>query len=146
MKGVDTNILIYAHRAETKQHRDSHFILKELSEGGDIWGIAWPSFYEFVRVVTHRKIFHPPSTSKEAYNFLNDLVVCPTLRILSHGSEHWKSMNQNLFQIGVKGNLVFDSQIVSIFLENGISEVITYDSDFYRFRDIKVSIPDADCR
>jgi hypothetical protein len=141
MKGVDTNILVYAHRAESAEHQDALSLLSELATGNDLWAIAWPSFYEFVRVVTHTQIFTPPSKLEKALAFLESLVASPTLRLLGHGPGHWDWMKQLMEQADARGNLAFDAQIAALFIEHGVSQIITKDGDFRRFRELEVYNP-----
>lgn len=35
-------------------------LLTDAAEGHRPWTIAWPSVYEFLRVVTHPRVLHPP--------------------------------------------------------------------------------------
>lgn len=54
MIAVDTNILIYAHRAETQLHAVAARELIALAEGAAHWGLPMFCAVEFLRVVTHR--------------------------------------------------------------------------------------------
>ena len=40
--------------------------MAELAEGKDAWAIPWPCCYEFLSVVTNRKIWKDSATSAEA--------------------------------------------------------------------------------
>jgi hypothetical protein len=39
--------------------------MQELAEGVAAWAIPWPCLYEFFAIVTHPKIYAPPSTTKQ---------------------------------------------------------------------------------
>ena len=54
---IDTNILVYAHRIETPKHKLAHNWLFYLAEGDVPWGLPVFAMGEFVRVVTHCRIF-----------------------------------------------------------------------------------------
>jgi predicted nucleic acid-binding protein len=60
MIAVDTNVLVYAHREELRQHRSARSKLIALAESDTPWSIPVFCIGEFVRVVTHPKVFDPP--------------------------------------------------------------------------------------
>ena len=62
MIAIDTNILVYAHRSETDLHSAATAELVALAEGVAPWGLPIFCVTEFMRVVTHRRVFNPPST------------------------------------------------------------------------------------
>ena len=41
MIAVDTNLLVYAHRRESRHHEASSSLLRGLAEGSDAWAIPW---------------------------------------------------------------------------------------------------------
>lgn len=57
MIAVDTNILVYAHRKESRHHETSRGLMRALAEGPNLWAIPWPCFYEFFSVVTNPRIW-----------------------------------------------------------------------------------------
>ena len=56
MIAVDTNLLVYAHRRESDAHGMAFEMLRALAEGDSAWAIPWPCCYEFLSVVTNRRI------------------------------------------------------------------------------------------
>jgi len=56
----------YAHRRDSDWHVEAHRHVAELAEGPVAWAIPWPCIHEFLGVVTHPRIFAPPSTLGEA--------------------------------------------------------------------------------
>ena len=61
MIALDTNILVHARRAELAHHEAARTLVARLAEGDAPWAIPWPCVYEFLRVVTHPRVFDPPS-------------------------------------------------------------------------------------
>ena len=53
----DTNLLVYAHRRESRLHEAASSLLRGLAEGNDVWAIPWPCCYEFLSVVTNPRIW-----------------------------------------------------------------------------------------
>ena len=62
MIAVDTNILVYAHRTDSPYHSGAAPLLTSLSGGDIAWAIPWPCCYEFLSVVTNRRIWGDSAT------------------------------------------------------------------------------------
>jgi uncharacterized protein len=134
---VDTNILIYAHRAETPLHETASRLLQELAEGDAVWALPIFCFAEFVRVVTHLRVFDPPTELGAALEFLDRLLDSPTLRVLLPTEGYPLVFREACESAGARGNLAFDAQIAAVCREHGVSELLTADRDFARFPALK---------
>ena len=66
MIAVDTNLLVYAHREEATLHAAAAERVRQLAEGGKDWAIPWPCIHEFLAIVTHPRIFAPPTPLEDA--------------------------------------------------------------------------------
>lgn len=133
MIAVDTNILVYAHREELPRHADALAALTALAEGAQPWGIPIFCLGEFIRVITHARLFHPPYSSREACEAMNRLLESPSLRVLYPGPSYLTFLSDAVRQGNAVGNLVFDAQIVAVCRESGVSGLLTEDRDFARF-------------
>ena len=69
MLAVDTIVLTYAHRVESEWH-EAAARLVTLGEGVERWALPVFCVIEFVRVVTHKRMFNPPSTVAQAADFI----------------------------------------------------------------------------
>lgn len=134
MIAVDTNVLVYAHRAEAPQHAPALSWISYLAEGSGSWGIPMSCLTEFVRVVTHRKVFTRPSTLEETIAWLKILLASPSVRILCPSAAFAGHFFAELQHSEACGNLVFDAQIAAVCREHGVSRLLTQDRDFTRFR------------
>lgn len=141
MIAVDTNFLVYARRAEYAHHATAARLLAELSEGDRPWAIPWPCIYEFLRVVTHRRAFSPPTPLIDALEDLDRLFDAPTLTLLGAGSGHRGHMRRMLEAGRVAGNIVHDGHIAALLREHGVREFWTTDKDFTRFPGIVIRNP-----
>jgi len=137
---VDTNILVYAHREELTQYPIARATVVELAEGDTPWGIPVFCIGEFLRVITHPKLFDPPYSSDEAVDALNRLLESPSLRVLSPGSSYLMLLDEAVREANAVGNLVFDAQIVAVCRESGVSSLLTEDRDFARFPGFKTRV------
>lgn len=133
MKAIDTNVLVYSEIVSSSHHRTARRLLTELAEGQVPWAIPWPCVYEFLRVVTHPRVFSPPVPLAIALHDLNQILASPTLVLLSETVRHAEVMAGVVRESGVTGNLVHDAHIAALCIEHGVSELFTGDRDFSRF-------------
>jgi toxin-antitoxin system PIN domain toxin len=130
--------LIYAHRQEFPHHRRARSILKELVEGPALWGLPIFVMVEFLRVVTHPRILEPPSDERTALSAINALLESTSVRVLSPGQRYWRVLAHTVLDGRVRGNLVYDAQIVSLCVEHGADTILSEDRDFRRFPQVSV--------
>lgn len=140
MIAVDTNILVYAHRTETPKHKPALEWLHHLTEGDVPWALPVFCLGEFIRVVTHRRIFDPPSTLDQALEALQGLLESPSLRLLTPGPSYFDHLASMLRVSEATGNLVYDAQIAALCREHGVDTILTEDRDFQRFPKLKFKI------
>jgi toxin-antitoxin system PIN domain toxin len=143
MVAIDTNILVAAHRRGAPHHEEALALLKSLAEDDVPFALFWPSLYEFLRVVTHHRVFDPPSTPREALEALEDFLAPPAVRVLSETPAHLALVRRVISEAGVTGNLVHDGHLVALALEHGAHEILTLDADFRRFPHISSRNPFA---
>jgi predicted nucleic acid-binding protein len=84
---VDTNILVYAHREELPLHARAHHRLAGLAEGDVPWALPVFCIGEFLRVVTHGRLFNPPTSIEQALEAIANLYASPTVTVLSPGAD-----------------------------------------------------------
>jgi toxin-antitoxin system PIN domain toxin len=135
---VDTNVLVYAHRAEVAQHRLAEGRLRAMATGAGAWAIPVFCLGEFVRVVTHPKVFSPASTIDEALGALAALVESESLHVLAPGERYPELLAEAIRAGRATGNLVFDAQIAAVCREHGVSDLLTLDRDFARFPGLRL--------
>ena len=133
MIALDTNILVYARRAESAHHTAAVKLLQTLAEGDAPWALPWPCVYEFLRVVTHPRMFDPPTPIDAALEDLDSLLDSPSLSLLGEGPSHPAHMMQAIESGRAVGNLAHDAHIAALAVEHGVSELWTTDGDFSRF-------------
>jgi len=141
MIALDTNILVFARRKETPYHEEARRLLRTLAEGARTWALPWVCVYEFLRVVTHPRIFDPPSDLTSVLEDLESLLQSPPLVMLGEGPRHASAMRQALLEGAAAGNLVHDAHIAALLVEHGVRELWTADRDFARFPGLIVRNP-----
>ncbi|MGI8784599.1 MAG: TA system VapC family ribonuclease toxin [Acidobacteriota bacterium] len=138
---MDTNILVYARRQELAQHKKAFDLLSRLAVGLDPWAIPWPCVYEFLRVVTHPRVFDPPTELEEALEDIESLLASPSLILLGEGPAHAGHLRRAMDSAQARGNLVHDAHIAALAIEHGVSELWTVDRDFSRFSGLRTRNP-----
>jgi toxin-antitoxin system PIN domain toxin len=141
MIALDTNILIYARREESLQHVQARALLRRLADGMEPWAIPWPCIYEFLRVVTHPRVFDPPTDLDVALEDLEALFASPSLVLIGEGPSHHAHFRSAVSVGRARGNLAHDAHIAALALEHGIRELWTTDRDFARFTGLRVRNP-----
>ena len=134
-------MLVAAHRGEHTHHEPARTRLTALAEGEAPWGLPVYSVTEFLRVVTHPRVFTPPSELRDGCDFIDRLLDSPSARLLLPRSGFWESLRRACEAADARGNLVFDAQIAAVCVENGVSRLLTFDRDFHRFPDVSVERP-----
>ena len=138
MIGVDTNILVAAHRSDAENHARALDWVRRLAEGSDPWAIPFPCIPEFVRVTTHRSIFARPSSLNEASAWLDALRGSPSLQVLYPDAGFIDNFLATVKQADARGNLVFDAQIATLCRVYRVTRFLTLDRDFARFRHLQI--------
>ncbi|MEJ2077835.1 MAG: PIN domain-containing protein [Acidobacteriota bacterium] len=141
MRAIDTNVLVFSVIRSSRNHGAALHLLEELSESELPWAIPWPCIYEFLRVVTHPRVYHPPMPAERALEDLFKILSAPTLMLLSETPRHFEIARRLIRDSGVSGNLVHDAHIAALCLEHGVRELYTGDRDFLRFPELKVINP-----
>ena len=132
----DVNILIYAYREDAAEHGRYRAWLERAIAGDEPIGLADSVLNRVVRIVTHPKIFRPPSPTDDALGFIEDLFAQPVAIRLSPGARHWPIFAHLCRESGATGNLVPDAFLAALALEHGC-ELITNDGDFARFKGLR---------
>ncbi len=103
---------------------------------------TWGVFYEFLRVVTHPRVFRKPWTAADAWAFLDALLSAPTFNLLVATERHPQVAEDVLRQLPhLSGNLLHDAHTAVLMKEHGIRQIYTRDSDFHRFPFVDVLDP-----
>jgi toxin-antitoxin system PIN domain toxin len=138
---VDTNVLVYAHREDSAWHETAFARVRELAEGRAPWAIAWPCLHEFLAIVTHPRIYAPPTPLVTAVDQVAAWLESPTLVLLGEGEGYWAVLRGLLEAGKVTGPLVHDARVAALCLYHGVRELWTADRDFGRFPGLAVRNP-----
>jgi toxin-antitoxin system PIN domain toxin len=138
---VDTNLLVYAHRHDSPWHSAASDLIASLAEGKTSWAVAWPSIHEFLAVVSHPRIFTPPTPLARALDQVDAWLESPSIHLLSEHSGYWNSFKPLVTAAKIAGPQVHDARIAALCLQHGVTELWTADRDFSRFSSLRVRNP-----
>jgi uncharacterized protein len=128
----DVNVLVYAHKQGAPRHDEYHRWLRDQLCGDEAFGVSDLILSGFLRVVTHPRIFDPPSEWTEARDFAAALRSADNAVRVEPGHRHWRIFEQLAEQSGALGNVVPDAYLAALAIESG-AEWITADRGFHRF-------------
>ncbi len=143
MIAVDTNLLVYAHREDSPWHAAADDWLTSVAEGPDPWAIPWPCLHEFLAIVTHPRIYRPPTPRERAVEQVEAWLEAPGLHLLGEGDAtgYWPALRHLVLKGGVVGGQVHDARIAAICRHHGVRVLCTADRDFSRFPELAVRNP-----
>lgn len=138
---VDANILVYAHRADSPFHAASKARVKELAEGAAAWAIPWPCVHEFLAIVTHPRIYNPPTPLAQAIDQIDAWLGSPSCVLLAESDQYWPELKATLVEARSAGPRVHDARVAALCTQHGVSELWSADRDFSRFGRVKIVNP-----
>lgn len=141
MIAVDTNILVYAHREDSDWHASANERVTGLAEGKAQWALPWPCLHEFIAIVTHPKIFKPPTPLPVAIDQIDAWLESPSVTLLAESPHHWQQLRELLQTGRIAGPMVHDARIAALCLQHGVRELWSVDRDFGRFPALAVTNP-----
>ncbi|MDP9291534.1 MAG: PIN domain-containing protein [Verrucomicrobiota bacterium] len=141
MIALDTNLLVYAYREDSKFHLPAMEHLRPVMEGGSPWALPWPCVHEFLGVVTSGRVYKPASPLSNALSFLDSLLASPQLHLLSESPGYFEKLRELATRARLSGPRIHDARIAALCLHHGVRELWTADRDFSSFPKLKTRNP-----
>jgi toxin-antitoxin system PIN domain toxin len=138
---VDTNLLVYAHREDSPWHQESLAKLTELANSGQYWAITWSTFHEFIAVVTHPRIYQPPTPLATALETMAAWQRSPGLRMINEGPGYFETFSKLAQEGKIKGPKTHDARIAATCLHHKVKTLWTADRDFSAFPKLRCVNP-----
>ena len=133
MIAIDTNILVYGHRRDSAFHEPAAAAVRQLAEGRRSWAIPWPCLHEFLAIVTHPRIYDPPTPLPRAVAQLRAWTASPSVTLIHEGPDHLQILSTMLEVAAATGPRVHDARVAALCVGAGVAELWTADRDFSRF-------------
>jgi toxin-antitoxin system PIN domain toxin len=141
MIAVDTNLLLYAHREDSALHSRAKAAVEDLRHHRAPWAIPWPCLHEFIAIATHPGIYKPASSLQQALGFVDSLLACVPLELLSESPGYFEKLKTVARAANLRGPRIHDARIAALCLHHGVTELWSADRDFSLFPQLKVRNP-----
>jgi toxin-antitoxin system PIN domain toxin len=138
---LDTNLLVYAHRRDSPWHEDAAARVRALAEGSANWAIPWPCIHEFLGLVTHPRIYAPPTPLTKALAQVSAWLESPTLVLLAEGEGYGSVLSRLLERSRAAGTQIQDARIAALCIHHGVRELWSADRDFSGFGELRARNP-----
>jgi toxin-antitoxin system PIN domain toxin len=132
MRLADVNVLVYAFRADAPGHAEHRAWVEELVGSDEAYAVSDHVLAGFLRVVTHPKIFHPPTPLAPALAFARAFRERPNAIPVAPGERHWEIFTRLCREADVRGSRIPDAWLAALAIETGC-EFVTADRDYARF-------------
>jgi len=139
--GVDTNILVYAHRRDSSWHAPAQAALRRLAEGATPWVIPYHCLVEFYAVATHPRIYAPASTPEQAVSQIRAWLESPSLSIAYSDLSSADRLLALSVSANLKGAQIHDGRVVVDALCAGVQTFWSADRDLSKFSEMAVFNP-----
>lgn len=96
------------------------------------YGVADLVLSGFLRLVTNRRVFEPPTPTRTALQFVETVRSAANAVVVREGRRHWEIFTTLCRGGGARGNVVPDAYLAALAIESG-SEWVTTDRGFARF-------------
>jgi toxin-antitoxin system PIN domain toxin len=137
---LDVNVLVNAYRRDAPRHKQFLTFVQSLVEGEQPFAIADVVFSGFFRIVTHPRIFNPPSAFEDALVFAEQLKSTVHCLTVASGPRHWSIFVELCRRGAARGSLMSDAYLAAIAIELG-AELVTDDRGFGRWPGLRWRCP-----
>lgn len=115
--------------------------MNALVESGKPWGVVWQCAHEFLAIVTHPKIYKPPTPMEVALEEIRNWTEAKRFRWIAEGEGHFGVLERVLREGRVRGGQVHDARIAAVCLQHRVDALWSVDRDFSRFPELRVVNP-----
>lgn len=129
MQSPDVNVLVSAFREDAVHHRACRRWLAETVSGRESVGLSELALSGALRVLTHPRVFHPPTPAEAAIAFVDALLAQPGAAPLRPGDGHWRIFRGMAAALRLTGNRLPDAYHAALAIEHGC-EWVTLDRGF----------------
>lgn len=143
MLALDVNVLVDAFREDSPHHERIARWMEGMLASEEPFVVFDAVASGFVRVVTHPRIFDPPTPIGPALELVAALHQQPLCVRLTPGPRHWAIFDRLCRDSDATGTLAADAYLASMAIEAGCTWV-TSDRDYARFAGLRRMEPGRD--
>lgn len=132
----DLNLTLHAYNRGSAFHLPAKAWWEATLSNPRPVGLCWAVMLGFIRLSTHRSVFHDPLPVAAACSEVRAWLAQPQVVILEPGRRHASILFDFLEGIGTAGNLTTDAHLAALAIEYRC-ELYSCDSDFNRFSGLR---------
>jgi toxin-antitoxin system PIN domain toxin len=129
---LDVNVLVNAYRRDAPSHPGFAEFVQSLVSNSQPFAVPSLSFTGLIRIVTHPRIFNPPSPIDDVLKFVEQLRSQSHCLMVIPGDRHWGIFIELCHMGNARGSLVADAYLAATAIEMG-AELVTADRGFGRW-------------
>lgn len=137
----DVNVLVNALRPDAPDHARCRVWLEQTARDPRPFALTTSVLVGATRVLTHPRIFDPPSQVEEVLTELDRLRSLDNAVAVEPGRRHWSILHDLCRSARTRGNLVPDASLAAVAIEHGC-RLVSLDRDFARFEGLDWGVPD----
>jgi hypothetical protein len=138
---LDSNVLIYAADRTSQFHANAKRLVRQGLRGNAPLHLATQVLLEFYAVITNPRRVTNPVSPQEAIQEIRRYISSP-MKIVYPVEATMPKIVELARRYLVKGQIIFDLQLIATMLTNGITRIYTYNADHFRsFRELEVLTP-----
>ena len=138
MQSPDVNVLVSAFREDAEHHGICRAWLVDACSGREQIGLSELVLSGVLRVLTHPRIFYPPTPNEAATAFVDALLAQPVAVSLRPGSGHWRIFRGMAATLRLTGNRIPDAYHAALAIEHGC-EWVTLDRGFAAYSGLRLT-------
>jgi uncharacterized protein len=97
--------------------------------------------HEFLAIVTHPRIYDPPTPIESALDHVEAWLEAPMLILLAETDQHWSALRSVVTASKVTGGRIHDARVAALCHQHNVRELWSADRDFGRFAGLTVVNP-----
>ncbi|WP_298862819.1 TA system VapC family ribonuclease toxin [uncultured Microbacterium sp.] len=139
---LDVNLWVPFLRIGHEQHGFvSGWVAESVAEG-EVIGVSELALSGAVRLMTHPRVFDPPSSPETAMQSCDNALTAPFTVIARPGPRHWGIFGRLVREGGARGNDVPDAYHAALAIEHGAT-LASFDRGLARFPGLRLVDPSA---
>ena len=139
---LDVNLWIPALRIGHAQHAVVTGWMAQVRAEGELIGVSELALSGAVRLMTHPRLFDPPSDPDTAMRACANAMAAPGTQLVRPGSRHWQIFDRLVRQGAARGNDVPDAYHAALAIEHGAT-LASFDRGLARFPGLRLIDPSA---
>lgn len=129
---LDTNILVYANNADSPFHVPCKALVEKAASGATKAAVSVQNLVELYAVITDKRRVERPLSPEKAMELVEFYNTHEHIQVIHSTSEAIHIMKELIARHKPTAQSIFDFLLVATMIENGISEIYTFNSNHFK--------------